>query len=425
MKQKMLLLECICVGVALICVSFYFYGYESTWKLWGIPVGKQPFYDIRLITGGAQSYKEGYDPQVFNLYDPEQRIFNYPRIWYVVLASGINLSWTISLGVLIIGLFLIGVVIFSGKLNRFSVFLLIGGLFSPAILFGIERANVDIFIFFIVALGQALVDVSLAASFLSLVVGVLLKIFPILGIGYFLDLEKAKSSRPIFLGVALTVVYFVLTLSDMIFIFQNTFKGADYSYGVEVLPFYLYRLISDGLMESDSAVLLVVSRAGNLMFRFPFLLYLLAILILVASFYFGIRARSKFQFDDLRNLRAFWSGAGIYIGTFLLGNNWDYRLAFLLFTLPQLAYWTHHKNSQSTLIARVTLGILFLSLWYMAVKEIIFMISPTAAIIYPIVNQGINWLLFAGLSYLCAFSLPGWLFEKKGSITQASLHVES
>ena len=414
MKQKMLLLGCICIGVALMCVSFYFYGYENTWKLWGIPVGKQPFYDLRLITGGAQSYKEGYDQQVFNLYDPEQRVFNYPRIWYVVLASGLNLNWTISLGILIIGLFLVGVVIFPGKLNRFSIFLLVGGLVSPAILFGIERANVDIFIFFIVALGQAFFDVSIAASFLSLFVGVLLKIFPILGIGYFLDLKRGKSLRPILLGVALTVAYFVLTLSDMIFIFRNTFKGADYSYGVEVLPFYLYRLISDRLMKSDSAVLLVVSRAENLMFRFPFLLYLLVILILVASFYFGIRARSNFQFDDLRNLRAFWSGAGIYIGTFLLGNNWDYRLAFLLFTLPQLAYWAHHKNGQSTLIARVTLGILFLSLWYMVVKEMIFVVSPVVAIIYPIVNQGINWLLFAGLSYLCAFSLPRWFFKRKG-----------
>jgi hypothetical protein len=422
LKQKSPFLIVVGVGIVLLCASFYFYGYENTWKLWGIPVGKQPFYDLRLITGGAQSYQSGYDPQVNDFFDPEHRIFNYPRIWYLVLASGINLTWTIPLGVLIIALFVFGVVTFSGELDSFSIFLMSAGLFSPAILLGVERANVDILIFFVVALSIALVDVSPVVSFFSLFIGILLKIFPVMGIGYFLDLDRPKSLKPILLGVALTVAYFLLTLRDMIFIFNNTFKGADYSYGVDVIAFYIHRIVSDGTFRKDALASLVVSRVDHLMIQFPFLLYSLALLILAVGFYFGFRARSRFQFDDLRNLRAFWSGAGIYLGTFLLGNNWDYRLAFLLFILPQLAYWVSHKNGQSTLIARATLVILFLSLWYMGLKEMIFMVSQTAAIIYPIINQGINWLLFAGLAYLFAFSLPGWLFEKKGPVQQASLH---
>jgi hypothetical protein len=62
-------------------------------------------------------------------------------------------------------------------------------------------------------------------------------------------------------------------------------------------------------------------------------------------------------------------GAGIYAGTFLLGNNWDYRLIFLLFTVPQLAEWTRQKNGFFTTLARITLGALIVSCWYLVLVK--------------------------------------------------------
>ena len=41
-----------------------------------------------------------------------------------------------------------------------------------------------------------------------------------------------------------------------------------------------------------------------------------------------------------RALAAFRVGAATYVGTFLLGGNFNYRLAFLLFALPQLVRWS-------------------------------------------------------------------------------------
>ena len=78
------------VGIAIIGLCMYFYGYVNTWVLWNIPVHMPPFLDIQLITGTAESLEKGFDPTVSNPYDPGQRIFNYPKIWYIFLNLGLG-----------------------------------------------------------------------------------------------------------------------------------------------------------------------------------------------------------------------------------------------------------------------------------------------------------------------------------------------
>jgi len=112
---------------------------------------------------------------------------------------------------------------------------------------------------------------------------------------------------------------------------------------------------------------------------------------------------------DLRNQQAFWLGAGIYIGTFLLGNNWDYRLMFLLFTLPQLAGWARGKNGFFTAITRITLGALIVSSWYLFLDKWFSFFKHGHQLAY-LLDESANWILFAGLIYLFIYSLPDWLF---------------
>jgi hypothetical protein len=62
-------------------------------------------------------------------------------------------------------------------------------------------------------------------------------------------------------------------------------------------------------------------------------------------------------------LLALHSGALIYLGTFTASNNFDYRLVFLLLTLPQLAEWASLPAHRLSSLASATLiGILVL-LW--------------------------------------------------------------
>ena len=39
-------------------------------------------------------------------------------------------------------------------------------------------------------------------------------------------------------------------------------------------------------------------------------------------------------------------GASIYIGCFILGNNFDYRFTFLILTIPQMVSWIYIKEKK-------------------------------------------------------------------------------
>jgi hypothetical protein len=62
-------------------------------------------------------------------------------------------------------------------------------------------------------------------------------------------------------------------------------------------------------------------------------------------------------------------GAFVYLGTFTIANNFDYRLVFLLLTLPQLTEWVRMpRHRLSTLAAAALVGILLL-LWVGSLSE--------------------------------------------------------
>ncbi|MBT3320795.1 MAG: hypothetical protein HN392_00765 [Anaerolineae bacterium] len=102
----------------MIFASFKIYGYESTWKFWEVPTIMPPFADLRLIPGGAETFQQGLDPTIENPGDPYGRIFNYPRIWYLVFYTGITQDDVIWLGIVIFSLFYIGLISFPGKLDK-------------------------------------------------------------------------------------------------------------------------------------------------------------------------------------------------------------------------------------------------------------------------------------------------------------------
>ena len=188
--------------------------------------------------------------------------------------------------------------------------------------------------------------------------------------------------------------------------------GGDWSYGVSVLPAYITALKGKNIVQNESPYFYAfVSHTTSILARFPFLPYIIAIFILLLYVGWGIKNRSPAHYDDLRNLKAFWLGAGIYIGTFLLGNNWDYRLIFLLFTLPQLTFWVRSRDSKFVLPAATTLFVLIMSLWYTLIREVTAAISPVMYWVYPILDGGAKWAVFAGLIYLYTASLPPWIAD--------------
>ena len=66
MSGKKLFILLVISGITIIMGSFLILGYEKTWRIWNIPTKQPIFYDLRLITAGAEAYSEGYDPAYHN-----------------------------------------------------------------------------------------------------------------------------------------------------------------------------------------------------------------------------------------------------------------------------------------------------------------------------------------------------------------------
>ncbi|MCX6082344.1 MAG: hypothetical protein NTW32_22680 [Chloroflexi bacterium] len=397
MSPKKLYAWLVIAGVAIIGLSFFIWGYENTWHLWNLPTVMPPFLDFRLITGGAESIQAGYDPRINNPFDPGTRLFNYPQIWFIILKSGINLQWTIPLAILTILLFIISVISFPGEVTKLSGIFLLAILFSPAILLGVERCNVDLLVFSCMALALLVSEQRPLGSFLILMIGIVFKLFPLFGIGFFLGLEKKKALKLLLATLACSILYFASIFKDMLHLAAVTQKGITPAYGWLILPEFFY----------------TTSRQMMMLKKFNFLFLILLIGLSLGTIYL---ARKKHQtiiyaIPNSRNLRAFWLGAGVYVGTFLLGNNWDYRLMFLIFCTLQLAEWSKKEGSNFPIASRTTSIMLFISCWNLIISKFLLIIFSEKSPAPIIIDEIANWLLFVGLLYLLVGSLPSWVHE--------------
>jgi hypothetical protein len=103
-------------------------------------------------------------------------------------------------------------------------------------------------------------------------------------------------------------------------------------------------------------------------------------------------------------------GASIYIGTFLLGNNWDYRLAFLVLVLPQLLEWTRSSIKKYRTVARASLFGVIASCWHFVLWYSSFLnFFQGSKEVWFALDEFLNWMLVAGFAYLLLASAPDWL----------------
>ena len=110
---------------------------------------------------------------------------------------------------------------------------------------------------------------------------------------------------------------------------------------------------------------------------------------------------------DNKSLVAFRTGAGVYVGTFILGNNWDYRLIFLTFTVPVLARLVRAGVPWLRWVSAILVGGILLSCWHISIYHICsgFPLGSPACVL---LDECANWIVFLGLSLLFGSSLPRW-----------------
>jgi hypothetical protein len=130
--------------------------------------------------------------------------------------------------------------------------------------------------------------------------------------------------------------------------------------------------------------------------------------LIVLSAWLALRPRkSQDAAADESHIDAFRMGASIYVGTYLLGSNFDYRLMFLLFTIPQLTQWLSNSDSRLRSVARITFACAMYSLWSMFLARLLNAVTP--AWVRLLMDALANAALVGGMTYLFVLSAPQWV----------------
>jgi hypothetical protein len=242
--------------------------------------------------------------------------------------------------VIAIGFFLAATLVLSRQAPVGDAVIYGLALCSPAVMLGVERGNVDIALFSMVAAAGLVMRRGRygppAASALILFAAVL-KLFPIAAVGMLARLPRRAAVICVSAVVGLFAVYAAATFRDIQTIERVLPQGDEWAYGLHISGGWLGRLVAPGGMWD--VVLVVLAFAIAMALR-------------------G-RLRRHLGTGSPRELDLFWAGAGIYVATFALGRSSDYRLVFLLLTIPQLARWASARHA----IPIATLCGILLTLW--------------------------------------------------------------
>jgi hypothetical protein len=396
----------------LLALLFITVGEGRTWQFWQLDVQKMPFMDFRLIPGSAESFRNGFEPSVENPFDPNGRIFNYPAFWRLFFYTGITQSDTVWISITMIVLFFISVFLFPEELSITGAVAMLFVLFSPASMLLYERANVDLVVFVICVLIVFAESHSAYLATLLIMFGSIVKLFPFFGVTVLLK-EPRNKFLLLFTACSLVLaIYMISTLNSVKASWSLTMRGDGASYGTDVFVTRYGPAISRSLSHwLPPAQLGLLLKYGSLAVA-----VLLLSVVLIRAF-MDIQQPSTFS---ERNFAAFRMGASIYVGTFLLGNNWDYRLAFLVLVVPQLVEWMRSSSKGLRLVSWMSLILVLLSCWHFWIVEIplvsLFHSAEDSRKFWIILDEIFNWMLFAGLAYLLVVSAPEWLKELPHSI---------
>lgn len=377
------------IVAGVLSVLILILGYERTFRLWNVPTRSPYFADLRTITAGADSQRLGYEPMIQNPEDPWNRPMNYPRVWKVAYPLGLTQDHTLWMGIGVLCAFLLGLLLLFRYMSEETLIFALPAVLSPAVLLGVERGNIDLFVFFLAVLSAVYVGSGLWRHALaSSLVALFAKLFPIFWFPLYIHARWRRTALPLFIGIGL--LYLAITWADLRLIAQATPQTPFTSYGMKGLY-----LASTQYAPSLARYVLVAS------FGLILLLFSVACWLYLRGKRFGLvsddQCRARPEIFQL-----FLLGSSTYVGTFLVGSNWDYRLVFLLLCLPfSIDILRHAESVIHRGLAKLLLLGIYGSLWGIAFSGLAPYL-PKGTIFF--LDECLNWLTFCVLTITLAVS---------------------
>ncbi len=404
---------------------------HQVWREWfGVPALPTPFRDLRVITAAWDCDRLGYDVLTYNPCLASQAIdYNYPRIWLVLGWLGLNQSHTTSLGILVGAGFFATILAMAGRLTVWEAVVYAVVLCSPSVMLAVERGNCDVVVFMMLVLALWLMQRQRTTwrygAYAVLLLAAVLKLFPIVALISAVRERRSRFFPVISVGLGLFLIYALAILGDIRQIDAITPRSTVISYGSLVwgdrllLPDkILYGWGLQGVLTYETirtllgtiASLAVTIPSGLLAIKTDTRLLSLQSdppkSPLTSPLTRGTSGLPYFQGGQGESnpeqqrgestLDSFRVGGAIYLATFILvGNNWDYRLIFLVLTLPQLLAWVK-SSSGLRMVSLITLVSILITVW----------LSRWS---YFNLDELLNWGLVGNFTYLLGITIPSWL----------------
>jgi hypothetical protein len=349
-----IVLVVILAAISVVILSMSPVARAETWTRLGIAPIPVPFADSRAITSGWECTHRGLNALLQNPCDPYKRVMQYPKLWMLPAELGLGAAWTNWLGIFNAVAVVGAVVSVIGRLTRaWEGLLYLALLISPPVVLLVERGNVDGVVFAMVCFGVAAWAArgpAIRAIGLALVLlASMLKLYPLV-VAWVLARRGGRWARAALAAAgAAFAVYLATTAKEMSMIAGATQQGTFPAYGLNVV---VVAVRHPGVHDGPAFLALAHSR-GDLVFRVTG-----AVLVFVLA---AVLARLLGQHDDpgahpsSSRLDLLLAGSSIYVASFLVFVNWDYRLTFLLMAMPQLLAWSRSTAPAWKWVARASL----------------------------------------------------------------------
>jgi len=365
----------------------------------GVPTMQPTFVDAYAISGASASLAQGADPLVHNPGDVMQRPMNYPRPWLLLAHAGLlpeHTGWLVGAFLLV---FVLGLLALRPLASSCATGALLAlGLFSPVVWLAVERGNNELLVFGLVALAAAAAGRRPGLASLGLLAATLAKLFPVFAV-FGLLCDGPRSRRFAWLSLAAIGGWLAVTFADLGRIRAGTFHWNRIGYGI------------------DQAATTLAKNGLSLPLLLTAAIVAAGLVLLVGGW---LRTRTRFLAPGERSEPAtagvvpFAMGAAIYVGTFCTGSSFDYRLLFLLLTVPQLVVWSGSLRGRWRFAVRGTLVLVLAMLWSLTWQmglKVAF--GPRGEELGLLLDEALSWLLFGCLSTALWLLVPDALLPRR------------
>jgi hypothetical protein len=330
----------LCAYLLILLISqLVFHDYRFLWRYMGVPAYKDGlFQDLKVITYAMDCLRQGIDPLMDgSCY--KNISFNYPTSWYILQYTGLRSEHTISLAIFLILAFLSTIYFLVGRLTFKEAVFYSLVIVSPPVMLAIERCNNDIFFFIVFFFALYLLQQKSRIRYLAYVIfsfSAMLKIHPVFAFGAALREKKSVILKIVLPAILLFVAYVLLYYPEIMKSSKITPRPYDlFSFGSNVVAYYYY----EGMLGFPEKLQIIK------LISWGFTALFLGFFSILA---FRMKSGIKIP-EENKILDSFRIGLWMFIGNFLLGNTYDYRLIFLIFSLPQLLIWTKTQGLLRTL----------------------------------------------------------------------------